>query len=132
MTALLPHGRRGQTVRGILGTLLAAAAAGVAGGCGGSALVDQAPLRNFVVVSIANDLTRSVDVTECFDAACRSHDVVDAIEPGHTRTEAVNNASRGRATFRVTEGAKQLGCLYVPYRSGQEKAAARISNIRSC
>ena len=100
--------------------------------CGSTAILNQSPIRNYVVVGVENDSASSVDVTLCFAQRCSVHDLTDSISPGAHRDEAVNNAQGGTAIFRVTSRGA-VRCLRVRFASGQEHhAPVKVSWARSC
>jgi hypothetical protein len=100
--------------------------------CGNTAILDQSPIRNYVVVGIENDSASSVDVTLCFAQRCSVHDLTDSISAGGHRDAAVNNAPGGTAIFRVTSRRK-VRCLRVRYASGQEHhTPVKVSWARPC
>ncbi len=100
--------------------------------CSNTAILDQSPIRNYVVVSIENDSSSPVDVTQCYAKRCRIHDLTDSIRAGGHRDEAINNALAGTAIFGVTSG-KTVRCLRIRYARGQEHhAPIKVSEARAC
>jgi hypothetical protein len=100
--------------------------------CGNTAILDQSPTRNYVVVGIENDSASSIDVTLCYAQRCSVHDLTDSISPDAHRDEAVNNAQGGIAIFRVTSR-ETVRCLRVRYASGQEQhTTVKASWARPC
>src|SRR4051812_35198775 len=72
-----PRARTSEGAKRLTVVALAVAASG----CVDGVVVDQAPLRNFVVVTIRNDEGRTVKTSSCFDLLCSRHDIVDSIQP---------------------------------------------------
>jgi hypothetical protein len=108
------------------------AAAVFCGGCGDTAILDQSPIGNFVVVPIVNDTQSTIEVTLCYRARCKSHDITDQLAPGTSRRDGVNNAEAGVAIFRVKTNAG-IRCLRMRYASGQEHhAPLAISSSGRC
>jgi len=100
-----------------------------------TAVLDQSPIRNYVVVPIVNDTDQTIRVTLCYSRTCRGsggHDITDTLSPHTQREDAVNNSYTGPAVFRVTTPTTTR-CLYMSYALGQEHhAALLVSNSRPC
>lgn len=101
-------------------------------GCSHAAILDQSPIRNYVVFTIVNDSPSSVEVTECWAKQCTTHDLTDSIRPGSQRDVAINNAQAGTAIFRVTSG-KTVRCFRIRYARDQEHHdPVAVSSARAC
>jgi hypothetical protein len=108
------------------------ALAGVLAGCSNNAVLDQAPLRNFVVVTIRNDLPYSISVARCLDVRCTKEDVTDNVSPSRSTRMAVNNATSGSAIFRLERNGRSVGCLFLRYRRDERAAELDVSHFTHC
>lgn len=104
----------------------------VLAGCSNNAVLDQAPLRNFVVVTIRNDLSHSTSVARCLDVRCTKEDVTANVSPSRSTRMAVNNATSGIAIFRLERSGRSVGCLFLHYRRDEQAAALDMSRFTRC
>jgi hypothetical protein len=103
-------------------------------GCADNAVLDLAPLQDFMDLRVVNDTDKTVTIADCWGACQRNGgDFEDKLLPYHEREEAAwNNATPGVAAVRVSRGGATVGCFRVRYRKEQQQAVARISEVKPC
>jgi hypothetical protein len=104
-------------------------------GCASHAILDPAPLSDFVDVRVINDTAQTVAVTGCWDRHC--HDTkgmpTDSIQPSRHRDEALwNNSDPGVGAVRLRGDGSTLGCVTFRWHRGQEHATLSASQALPC
>lgn len=111
-----------------MGRLLSVVVASIAvflAGCGSAAVLDLAPLSDFVDLHVKNDTGRAVTIAGL--------GFRDRLGPESARDEAAwRNSSSGVARIRVLSSGRTLGCLAIRYRKGQQHATALVSAAAPC
>lgn len=97
-----------------------------------TAVFDQSPIANYVVITVENDLGSPVTADLCGNSRCSLIETADRIAAGGSVRDGVNNASPGTATFVITRAGRRVSCLKLRYLKGQRQAAVKISDARQC
>jgi hypothetical protein len=104
-------------------------------GCGNSAVLDLAPLEDFLDMRVVNDTAATVTIADCWGHNCArtGGGFDDTLNPYSERDEAAwANATSGVAAIRVTSARGGVSCLAVSFTKGQLHATRRVSEATPC